>query len=94
MYVFWFLITVFVTLFEEDVWPDDPIDYARNFFKATPKEEIEAAVAENERLKKEITEVEAKITEVTKQLEELNGWFSYFYVYIRWPNGIKMKLRF
>lgn len=70
---FLFLTIVFVTLFEEDVWPDDPIDYARNFFKATPKEEIDAAVAENERLKKEITDVEAKIAEVKKQLEEANG---------------------
>lgn len=64
---------MFVTLFEEDVWPDDPIDYARKFFKATPKEEIDAAVAENERLKKEITDVEAKIADLNKQLEELNG---------------------
>lgn len=61
---------MFVTLFEEDQWPDDPIDYARNFFKATPKEEIDAAVAENESLKREIAETEAKIADIKKQLEE------------------------
>ena len=55
---------MFVTLFEEDQWPDDPIDYARNFFKATPKEEIDAAVAENESLKRQIAETEAKIADI------------------------------
>ena len=56
-------------MFEEDVWPDDPIDYARKFFKGTPKSDIDAAVAENERLKKEVGEAEAKLAELQKQLQ-------------------------
>ena len=55
-------------MFEEDVWPDDPVDYARKFFKATSKADIDAAVAENERLKKEVSEAEAKLAELQKQL--------------------------
>jgi hypothetical protein len=68
-----FLTPVFVTLFEEEKWPDDPIDYARKFFGSTPREEIEAAVAENARLKDELKVMEAKIADLQKQLEDGSG---------------------
>jgi len=59
-------------MFEEEKWPEDPLEYAKTFFKATPQEEIDAALTENNRLKKEIEDVEAQIAEVTKKLEELD----------------------
>lgn len=67
---FLFLTPVFVTLFEEPQWPDDALEYAKKFFGSTPKEDIDAAVAENQRIKAEIQAVEAKIAEVQKQIEE------------------------
>ena len=59
-------------MFEEEKWPEDPIEYAKTFFKATPQEEIDAVVNENNRLKKEIEDVENQISEVIKKLEELD----------------------
>jgi hypothetical protein len=70
MYHF-FLTAVFVTLFETDPHPENPIDFAIDFFGATPRATVDAAVAENTRLKDEIKATEARIAEVQKQLEEL-----------------------
>jgi hypothetical protein len=66
------LITDFVTMFEEDKWPDDPIEYARGFLGSTPREEIDAAVAENARLKSEVQALEAQVAEVQHQLDTLD----------------------
>jgi hypothetical protein len=68
--IFCLLITVFVTLFETDPWPENPIDWAIDFFQATPRGVVEAAVAENNRLKNEIAAAEARIAEIEKQLED------------------------
>ena len=69
MYVL-FLITVFVTLFEEEKWPDDPIEYAREFFKATPQEEIDQAIELNQKLKAELEQLNAQIAEAQAKLDE------------------------
>ena len=61
---------LFVTLFEEEKWPDDPITYTRNFFKAVSKEEIQAALDENAALKQQVADLESKIQETVKKLEE------------------------
>jgi hypothetical protein len=69
MYVL-FLTADFVTMFEEDKWPDDPIEYARGFLGSTSREDIDAAVAENARLK---TEVQALEAQVQRQIDTLDG---------------------
>lgn len=60
---------LFVTMFEEDKWPENPIEYARSFFGSTPKEDIDAAVAENTRLKEEIRAAEARIADLQRKLD-------------------------
>jgi hypothetical protein len=57
-------------MYEEDVWPEDAIAYARGFFGSTSREDIDAAVAENARLKQQIQETEAVISDLQKQLNE------------------------
>jgi hypothetical protein len=64
-----FLTTDFVTMFEEDKWPDDPIEYARGFLGSTSREDIDAAVAENARLKSEAQALEAQVAEAQRQLD-------------------------
>jgi hypothetical protein len=63
---FHFLISVFVTLFEEEPWPDDAIQYARGFFGSTSREDIDAAVADNARLKEELRILEGRLAELEK----------------------------
>jgi hypothetical protein len=53
--------------------PEDPVLFAREFFHSTPQAEIDAALAENSRLKSEIADVEARIAEVQKQLDEFDA---------------------
>jgi hypothetical protein len=57
-------------MFEEDVWPEDAIAYARGFFGTTSREDIDAAVAENARLKQEIQGAEALVADLQRQLNE------------------------
>jgi hypothetical protein len=57
-------------MYEEDVWPEDAIAYARGFFGSTSREDIDAAVAENARLKQQIQETQAVIADLQKQLNE------------------------
>lgn len=57
-------------MFEEEKWPDDPIEYAKNFFKATPQSEIDAAVAKNARLKEELQNLEKQVAELQQKVEE------------------------
>lgn len=54
-----FLIPVFVTLYEEETWPEDPIPYAREFFGAVSKEEIDAELETQANLKKQIAQLSA-----------------------------------
>lgn len=61
---------LFVTMFEEEKWPEDPITYTRNFFGAVSKEEIQAALDENASLKKQVSDLEAQIQETVKKIEE------------------------
>lgn len=61
---------LFVTMFQEEKWPEDTITYARTFFGSVSRAEIDEALAENARLKEEVAEMEAKAEEVRKQLEE------------------------
>jgi hypothetical protein len=61
---------VFVTLFDKEPWPDSPIDFAIEFFGSTPRATVEAAVAENTRLKEEIKAVEARIAEIQKEFDD------------------------
>jgi hypothetical protein len=60
-------------MFEEDKWPDDPIEYARGFLGSTSREDIDAAVAENARLKSEVQALEAQVAEVQLQIEAIDG---------------------
>ena len=59
-------------MFEEEKWPDDPIEYTKNFFKATPQSEIDAAIEENKRLKEELAGLEKQIAEIQQKIEENN----------------------
>ena len=61
---------LFVTMYDEEKWPEDTITYARNFFGSVSREEIAAAIAENNRLKEEVQETEARLEEVKRQHEE------------------------
>ena len=57
-------------MFEEEKWPDDPITYTKEFFKATPQADIDAALEENKRLKEELANLEKQIAETTQKIEE------------------------
>ena len=59
-------------MFEEEKWPEDPIEYTKNFFKATPQSEIDAAIEENKRLKEELAGLEKQIAEIQQKIEENN----------------------
>jgi hypothetical protein len=71
MYVY-YLTPVFVTLFEEDQWPDNALEYARGFFGSTSREDIDTAVADNARLKEELRVLEARVADAEKRLELLD----------------------
>jgi exonuclease VII large subunit len=59
-----------VTLYDADPRPESPIDFAIDFFGSTPRAAVEAAVAENARLKEEIKAAEARIAEIQKEFED------------------------
>lgn len=61
---------LFVTMYDEEKWPEDTITYARSFFGSVSRAEIDEAVAENNRLKEEVRATEERLEEVRKQHEE------------------------
>lgn len=62
---------LFVTMFEEEKWPDDAIAYARTFFGFTSAEDVDTIMSENAQLKEQVATAEARLSELQKYLESL-----------------------